>query len=390
MPLVFVHGVNNRDGGAYRENENGRNGLLREIVAPSLGLKPDAIQIFSPYWGRYGGQFAWQMAVMPNHDDKFESFGAVASDTPEGAAQGRVIGLVAESPKITGNIVVDAQGNLSEAVDVLYAAAVAGVTSDEDARKLACAYLLSADYAAVNPRPDWVGTASESNFVDQLEYATQNSEQETFGRGGIVDLLKEGLSRLANAGPDALAESAGRLMRKKLNATVTRFAGDAFTYLAHRGSTQVPGPIVASVLEDLRKADAARSAQDNKLIVIAHSFGGEIIYDILTHFDPSIEVDCLITVGSQVGLFEEMKLYMASAENIPPDPPNGRLARPANIKRWLNVFDTNDVLSYQLEPVMTGVADFHYDTGYSSFGAHGGYFLRPSFYKRLAKRLAQG
>jgi hypothetical protein len=37
MPIVFVHGVNNRDGEAYRENEAGRNGFLREVVAPALG-----------------------------------------------------------------------------------------------------------------------------------------------------------------------------------------------------------------------------------------------------------------------------------------------------------------------------------------------------------------
>lgn len=390
MPFVFVHGVNNRDGGAYRENEIGRNGFLREIVAPALGQSPDTVQIFNPYWGKYGGQFAWQMAVLPNPSDKFESFGAVASDTPEGEAQGRVTGLVAESPMITGSIIADAQNDFGDTVDVLYAAALAGVKTEEDARKLARAYLLSADYALAMPQPSWIADATEGNFVDQLDYATHTSELENFGAGGILGALKEGLSRILNAVPDATTGAAGRLMRKKLNATVTRFAGDAFTYLARRGSAHAPGPIVAAVLEDLRKAEASRSVNDDKLIVIAHSFGGEIMYDILTHFSPDIQVDCLVTVGSQVGLFEEMKLYMASAEDVPPNPPQGRVSRPTNVKRWLNVFDTNDVLSYQLEPVMADVSDFHYDTGYSSLGAHGGYFLRPSFYKRLANRLAQG
>ena len=53
------------------------------------------------------------------------------------------------------------------------------------------------------------------------------------------------------------------------------------------------------------------------------------------------------------------------------------------------MFDTNDVLAYRLEPVVAGVSDFVYDTGYSALGAHGGYFERPSFYRRLAARLAQ-
>ena len=38
MPIVFVHGVNNRDGEAYRENEQARDAFLKEIVAPTLGV----------------------------------------------------------------------------------------------------------------------------------------------------------------------------------------------------------------------------------------------------------------------------------------------------------------------------------------------------------------
>lgn len=123
-------------------------------------------------------------------------------------------------------------------------------------------------------------------------------------------------------------------------------------------------------------------------MIIAHSFGGEIVYDILTRFAPDLEVDALITVGSQVALFEEMKLYLASSETIPINPPTGKVPKPTNLKRWLNVFDTNDILSYRVEPVFTGVQDYLYDTGYSTLQAHGGYFLRPSFYTRLAARLS--
>src|SRR5260221_14113967 len=104
------------------------------------------------------------------------------------------------------------------------------------------------------------------------------------------------------------------------------------------------------------------------------------MYDILTEFWPALQVDCLITVGSQVGLFEEMKLYLASDPNVPPNYPGGRVPLPPNLKRWLNVFDSNDVLSYRGMPVFDGVQDFHYDTGFSTLQAHGGYFLRPSFY----------
>ncbi len=84
-----------------------------------------------------------------------------------------------------------------------------------------------------------------------------------------------------------------------------------------------------------------------------------------------------------------MQLYVESETNIPknPPPPKGHIPKPVNLKRWINVFDLNDVFSYRIEPVFSDCSDFYYDTGYSALGAHGGYFLRPSFYKRLAIRL---
>jgi hypothetical protein len=324
------------------------------------------------------------MAVLPNPGDSFESFGG----DPQSDALGRVVGLLAES-QATGDIVADAQQDFPAAVDLLYASAMAGAKSEGEARDIARSYVISSEYAHMNPKPAWVATATSDNFADQLNFASDTSREESFGAGGILDSLKEGLSRLVAAAPDATAALAGRLLRKKLNATVTHFAGDVFVYLTRRGTKDAPGPIVKTVLDALHEAQAARTGDDDKLVVIAHSFGGEIMYDILTYFDPTVQLDCLVTVGSQVGLFEEMKLYRASSSEIPPDQPNGHVVRPPSVARWFNVFDTNDVLSYRLEPIVSGVSDFHYDTGFSSLSAHGGYFMRPSFYKRLAARLSE-
>ena len=67
----------------------------------------------------------------------------------------------------------------------------------------------------------------------------------------------------------------------------------------------------------------------------------------------------------------------------------GKVPAPTKLKRWLNVFDTNDFVSYLAEPVFEGVHDFPYDTGFGGRSAHSGYFLQPSFYDRLAARLKQ-
>jgi hypothetical protein len=53
------------------------------------------------------------------------------------------------------------------------------------------------------------------------------------------------------------------------------------------------------------------------------------------------------------------------------------------------VLDTNDVLGFAAEPIFEGVRDFRYSTGKGLVGAHGSYFIRPSFYHRLAVRLKE-
>ena len=385
MPIVFVHGVNNRAGDDYQDNEVGRNEFLREVVAPALGLTPKDLFIENPYWGGDGVQFAWGMAVLPDAEESYEKFGAGG----DAEAFGRTAELVAGSAPLGGSVVERAKVDFAGTVDLLYGASLAGATTREDANNVAQSYLKAVAYVQSKPDLSWLDTANDENFADLLNHHVHAGEEESFGAGGLLDKLKEGLSRLVQAVPDASTELINKLARKKLNSSVTRFTGDAFVYLTRRGRPGEEGPIVAAVMKSLKKANAAKTATDNKLVVIAHSFGGEIMYDILTRFWPELEVDCLITVGSQVGLFEEMKLYLASDPKIPMHYPDGKVPKPPNVKRWLNVFDMNDVLSYRVTPVFDATEDFKYDTGYSTLQAHSGYFLRPSFYVRLAARLKQ-
>jgi hypothetical protein len=387
MPIVFVHGVNNRAGESYNESQAARDGFIRAVVAPALGLDPAEVTLSSPYWGGAGVQFAWNMAVLPDYDASYEAFG----NAEPAEVFGRVASAIPGSPMENGgSIVENAKRDFAGMVDLLYASAMAGVETTNEGVALARSYLRAAKYAELNPHPAWLAETVDTNFADQLDYFANEGTEEQFGAAEAFGALKEGLSRLVNFVPDAATLLAARLGRKKLNALVTRFAGDAFTYLARRGTFDAPGEIVQIVLAALRVADAKKTDIDSQLIVVCHSFGGEIVYDILTHFDPALKVDCLITVGSQVGLFEEMKLYVQSKPvagdvALPP-----KVARPTSVKRWLNVFDLNDVLSYRVAPVFEGVSDFAYDTGFSTLGAHGGYFERPSFYRRLAARLSEG
>ena len=381
MPIVFIHGVNNRDGSEYRDNVRARDAFIKELVVPELGLDPKKVKIFNPYWGDAGITFRWDLAVVPTPSKKYESFG---SGDPSDNYQAMQLAAQQAGAK---SIVEIAKKDLAAAVDLVFAAGIAAADSDKAASGIARRYRAAMAYAKASPKPAWLDAVTDDNFVDQLDAEASQHGVESFGMG-IMDSLKEGVSRLKNALPSAGTDLAARLWRKDLTESLARFTGDVFQYLKFRGDKDKRGEIPDRVVKALHEAAAAKQPGDDKLIVIAHSFGGEIIYDILTHFDTNLEVDVLITVGSQVGLFEEMKMFLASNEAIG-GKDIGKVPQPGKLKRWLNVFDTNDFVSYRAEPVFVGVQDFAYDTGFGGRTAHSGYFLQPSFYDRLAARLKQ-
>jgi hypothetical protein len=145
------------------------------------------------------------------------------------------------------------------------------------------------------------------------------AQWESFGRAGLADRLKESLERITSLPASAMSSALLTLGRKNTHLGAAQFLGDVFQYLDKRGDKGAPGPIVKKVLGEFRVARDARTSDDPKLIVFGHSLGGVISYDILTYFDPSIQVDVLITVGSQVALFEEMALYRASRPDFLPN-----------------------------------------------------------------------
>jgi hypothetical protein len=137
--------------------------------------------------------------------------------------------------------------------------------------------------------------------------------------------LKEAVSRLGSAPTDAATSLLVGLGRKSVHEKATRFLGDIFC-LFERARYRRCSWGHKRRSERTHTANAARKPGDDKLIVIGHSLGGVIVYDILTYFKPDLKVDVFASVGSQVAVFEEMTLYRASKLGVPPNPPADRLA----------------------------------------------------------------
>jgi alpha-beta hydrolase superfamily lysophospholipase len=187
-----------------------------------------------------------------------------------------------------------------------------------------------------------------------------------------------------------VSRTALRVARDSLHDKVALFIGDVFEYLHNRGTAKAPGDIVREVIAAIDAADSQRST-DDPLILVGHSLGGVILYDILTHFivdeKPDFEADALVTVGSQVGLFEEMKRFHASVGDtgIIGDRTVKAIAPATRV--WINIYDDVDVFSFQAEPIFDKVQDFRFSSRTGALSAHSAYFLRPTLYRRLRRRL---
>ncbi len=178
--------------------------------------------------------------------------------------------------------------------------------------------------------------------------------------------------------------------REPINDLVTLFLGDVFTYIANRGTASKPGKIPCAVLSAL--SEARQSAPGEPVVVLTHSMGGQIVYDLVTTFLPAsgtdLRIDFWCATASQVGLFEEMKLFVASSDAY--SKANGnRVPFPAcrYLGGWWNVWDHNDFISYTAKPIFERVDDEAYDSGVSLIQAHGEYLLRPSFYRKFADKV---
>ncbi|MDQ2998124.1 MAG: hypothetical protein M3R61_13870, partial [Chloroflexota bacterium] len=351
MPLVFVHGVNTRrgdtpeqqkvyDNGVAFMSEQFRNAAFAERVKAANGLT-----VFTPYWGDLGVTFARKLACLPQ--DGVES---LAIDQPEARLLLEVTAanldpeVLLQSELRSAPLVTLARTrSLGAAVDLLFAGATNAPVPDillgsAELKQMLPEAARFADaaerYAAANPHPAWLADVSgDDTFLDQLLNQVQafptdqvpgapaSAPTDIQSLGISSDLktwLDTAVSGVRNAVGSVVGAASGSVVsaatpdiragfrwvsgfvRPAASAFVGQFFGDVFTYLEHRQ------PIIDRVLSDIDKAVAAKRVGDNELYLVGHSFGGIILYDILTFFRPELECDLYVTVGSQVGLFAEI------------------------------------------------------------------------------------
>lgn len=422
MPIIYVHGVSIREDSYWPPLES----LLRQTVAPIISADPKHVKIVHCYWGDLGARLRWSGASRPETPlDKFakQALAPIEWQPNHIAPKARrMLGKLKNNSRekfvAAASVLKDRskfQGlqikRLSEMTrEKLSELAFHSIAQNTDISEQEQAALVEAvdevahDETFLQKLAKCKSVDDEMQLFDDLVKARYEQLEDKYGLARLKQTkiwnhtftksLTEGLARSVDS-PGFMLTRAAVEIRKSLNEFVATFLGDVMIYLRHRGTHEKPGPIPRRLLEtllDARKNQLERN--DEPLIVLSHSMGGQLMYDALTHFIPKCEkyedirVDFWCATASQVGFFEELKLFLESDDLYSEETAK---AVPYPSKRhlgfWWNVWDHNDFVSYSAKSIIDGVDDSAYNSGMFLVNAHGGYLVRPSFFRELAKRV---
>jgi hypothetical protein len=448
MPLVFIHGVNTRntDKDYYRASA-ARKKMFETYVVPILQNKgfPDFTVRDDIYWGDLGVTFSWNLRSIPV-TNVTDYLGPAEQAQPENLALLNIISATQMVPSAAAPAGVERLGPSDQSLLARAAAhdpgglvrAIFSVEADRfapakpdfrisaertDAEGIEQHYREGAQLAlllqAVNDFAEAatadsslirgetndeviasIGEGVQHRYSALLEPGLKDEgglELEHLGRvndaiswtwGRAQDAL-EAARELANSAKETTLRAGSLYLNENYRSAFSsrglRFFGDVLVFL-QRGSTADP-----SILQRVKQGlDACKPTAAEPFILVTHSFGSEIAYELLTTGAlDDLTLDLWVTVGAQTSLFAEMLLYTKSPSNVPTaDRPY--LGKPANVRSWINIYDAADVLSFLHEPVFgaEAVTDISFREGANLGNAHGAYFLAPSFYETIGKAAA--
>ena len=147
----------------------------------------------------------------------------------------------------------------------------------------------------------------------------------------------DGVSVTVNAGGENY-EIASWLPDSVKQAIIKKAAMEAFYFLFDKEyvrSDKVSFMVRQELRSRLLRELAAASAQADKVLIVSHSMGTMVAYDVLRNCPGCPQVDTLITLGSPLGIQEvQDELVAVDAKEV--DFPAAKL------NRWINIYDPLD------------------------------------------------
>jgi len=395
VPIVYLHGVAIRDQTFVPMITS----FLRHYVAPAIApTAEDAhrVRIIVAQWGGHAVQFAWNHTSLP------------ADDTPGVKSQKGMPLRVTDMLKLRQS--TPASENVAPLVWSLSADQLSSVLS----AALKQIGLIGGQYATSATALDSavrnlvtkggvsaIDGALLNRIVSHAEQLLPDLEQSVNGKLHAdsdeadhaslspVSSLTEQTLRSPGEQLSLLATDMVLRFRPAIDAVITNFIGDVFVYLAKRGEAEAPGQIITDFLDALLEAKQSQAAEP--LVVLSHSMGGQIVYDCATYYIPrnpkyaNITIDYWVSAASQVGLFEEMKLFKCS--NPATRAPQKVVPAHWHVRHWYNVWDPHDILSYETAPIFYGADDERFESDLPIHLAHFGYLSSPVFYRRIGEKI---
>jgi hypothetical protein len=440
MPLVFVHGVNVRLGPKYDKEMQLRNQYFVNIFFKLLGRQFSADKVISPYWGDLATNIASGTPYLPSgkHDKNISK--AHLNSRPIGAAQEKTTDHEEDQLNdhdLDGTSLVDLARteSIAKVVDLVIATASERTLDDslEDDASLSeigfSALDLSRRFKSVDEQVEWLeGVVNDAQLILKLENELKNDStvdakrrllslehmklagdwlQARYGKasGLTKDRLQirtkqvqARIKQLSITAKDSVrqvrdvrrrttthvaAAAITNPMRKLFHQRLFQFIGDSFLYFGQRGTPESPGPIVKIISDALDSGWSQRTPEDPDLIVVAHSMGANIMCDIASHFRSDREIDLLITVAAQFPLFADLHMFPGLDTHHRP------IKKPANVKRWINVYDMNDIFGFAAQPMFEDIEELDFASGRLGIATHADCFKFVSLYEQMAKAVQQ-
>lgn len=380
MPIVFVHGVAVRDDDERAlPRRFGRvpfdevEAKLRRHVAPILSADADQVPITRLYWGDLGARLAWGDHFKVTRAPEVEP---VAWRSLSGEELGRELERHLVARTLDQSLwpeVIEAVWEVARHPDT-----AAELQSRED------------DVAALELLVDAVEGVQETKHEPATDTANGAGPRWWENLGKQIKPTTDRAQARRRANVIAVVNR----LRRPLENYVPIFMGDVITYLSHRGDATAPGVIPQRALDTVAAAHRQKVERDEPLVVVTHSMGGQIVYDLVTHFLPRmpqyahVKIDFWAASGCQIGLFEELKLFLDSDPGIGID--SGGLAPrldPAHVGHWWTSWDYGDLLSYRTEGVVEGVDETGFYFGRGLQNSHSAYLEHDDFYRTLAAKV---
>ncbi len=339
-PVLVIHGVANTDEAEF----GARVAALGEAIRRDHGDRWELVPVF---WDRLGADIRGVEAAIP----PLELGGHVRGGLEAGVAAAGLVGpgldlLNAGGPAATVRATVDPRASVIEAASARLGssafAATRGGSVDADRVRVA----IDAAWPDLEALPE-VRDPATLDAVGRLVAETAEASADATVTRGLADDLEGAIGRAlhqADVLTGVLVGRVGEVVHHTLRTVLTpRFgkgAGDVLVYQAHRAEI---GGLVRAMLAE---RGATLGTDGDPALVIGHSLGGIIAFDLAVTDHRPVTWDALITFGSQSPLLHVLDPRRGLVPPYVPGDPPARSRLPPTIRRWTNLWEPWDPLAF--------------------------------------------